>query len=314
MIPPRWRKVVRDLWDNKSRTLLVVVSIAIGVFAFGGLFIARVIGESDLTAQYIETDSPDIIMSLPYFDEHFVHWMARQPHVSGAQGRAVYNVKLIEPGKTHNITLNAYDDFEAIQIGRIYSQEGRWPPGKDEIEFERSVLHLTNLAPGDEAVIEMTDGERYNLKLVGTIHDLNAIPGTIRSQITGYVTFRTLNRLGLPARYNQMEITIDRDYLAASGRPVLDTLGVIANDLQRQLQRDGIRVGSVTVRDGQKHWAADMMQGVSTILIVVGLGSLFLSGFLVVNTISGLLAQQKRQIGIMKVIGATKPRNTTMTR
>src|SRR5690606_5193256 len=43
------------------------------------------------------------------------------------------------------------------------------------------------------------------------------------------------------------------------------------------------------------------------ILIIVGLGSLFLSGFLVVNTISGLLAQQKRQIGIMKVIGASRP-------
>ncbi len=35
LISPRWRKVVRDLSHNKTRTLLVVLSIAIGVFAVG---------------------------------------------------------------------------------------------------------------------------------------------------------------------------------------------------------------------------------------------------------------------------------------
>ena len=33
---PRWNKVLRDLWGNKVRTLLVALSIAIGVFAVGG--------------------------------------------------------------------------------------------------------------------------------------------------------------------------------------------------------------------------------------------------------------------------------------
>ena len=32
---PRWHKVLRDLWGNKVRTILVVLSIAIGVFAIG---------------------------------------------------------------------------------------------------------------------------------------------------------------------------------------------------------------------------------------------------------------------------------------
>ena len=32
---PRWRKVLHDLFDNKGRTLLVVFSIAVGVFSIG---------------------------------------------------------------------------------------------------------------------------------------------------------------------------------------------------------------------------------------------------------------------------------------
>jgi putative ABC transport system permease protein len=35
MIGPRWRKVLRDLWHNKTRTVLVVLSIAVGMFAVG---------------------------------------------------------------------------------------------------------------------------------------------------------------------------------------------------------------------------------------------------------------------------------------
>lgn len=32
---PRWRKVLHDLVDNRARTLLVVFSIAVGVFSIG---------------------------------------------------------------------------------------------------------------------------------------------------------------------------------------------------------------------------------------------------------------------------------------
>jgi putative ABC transport system permease protein len=35
MLAPRWHKVLRDLWSNKTRTVLVVLSIAVGVFAIG---------------------------------------------------------------------------------------------------------------------------------------------------------------------------------------------------------------------------------------------------------------------------------------
>ena len=35
MLRPRWRKVFRDLWLNKNRTVVVVLSIAVGVFAIG---------------------------------------------------------------------------------------------------------------------------------------------------------------------------------------------------------------------------------------------------------------------------------------
>jgi putative ABC transport system permease protein len=307
LINPRWRKVIRDIWDNKSRTILVILSIAIGVFAFGGLFIARVIGSVELNGQYLRTNSSHIQMRLAPFDDTFVRWMARQKHVLGAQGRITYDVKLIESGgRAHNITLIAYSDFEAIEIGQIYPQEGAWPPPKDAILLERSSVGLTDLEIGDAIRIEMIDGRLFKLNFAGTVHDLNVLPGSIQSQLFGYVSFRTLNSLGLPANFNQIELTIDADYLAGDPEAVLPKLNNIANDLQKELERNRVSVGSVSIRRADRHWAYDVMDGLAIILIIVGLGSLLLSGFLVVNTISGLLAQQKRQIGIMKVIGASR--------
>ena len=34
----RWTKVFRDLWNNRSRTILVILSIAVGIFAGGVVF------------------------------------------------------------------------------------------------------------------------------------------------------------------------------------------------------------------------------------------------------------------------------------
>ena len=47
MLSPRWRKMLRDLWLNKPRALLVVVAMAIG--AFGGGLVAG--AESILTRE-----------------------------------------------------------------------------------------------------------------------------------------------------------------------------------------------------------------------------------------------------------------------
>ncbi len=42
-LKPRWSKVFTDLWEDKTRTGLVVASIAVGVFAIGMIINAYVI-------------------------------------------------------------------------------------------------------------------------------------------------------------------------------------------------------------------------------------------------------------------------------
>jgi hypothetical protein len=50
--------------------------------------------------------------------------------------------------------------------------------------------------------------------------------------------------------------------------------------------------------------ADDFVQAFTLLMSIIGLFALLLSAFLVINTISALLTQQIRQIGVMKSIGA----------
>jgi putative ABC transport system permease protein len=128
--------------------------------------------------------------------------------------------------------------------------------------------------------------------------------------------------LGLPRTYNQLEIVVEDSIANAPkdtgesrvrpspGGPAVGgsapaELVRLSDDLQSKLSRRGVAVGAVQVRRSDEHWATDVVNAMMTILIGMGSFSLVLSGFLVINTISGLLAQQKRQIGMLKVVGST---------
>ena len=50
---PRWRKVLRDLWGNKARTLLAVLSIAAGVFAVGMISSTYLAISQDINPTYV---------------------------------------------------------------------------------------------------------------------------------------------------------------------------------------------------------------------------------------------------------------------
>ena len=52
MFPPRWRKVWADLWGNKLRTLLVVLSISVGVFAVGMVYSSYLMFQRDLAVSW----------------------------------------------------------------------------------------------------------------------------------------------------------------------------------------------------------------------------------------------------------------------
>ncbi len=298
MFSPRWSKVIRDLLSHKGRTLLVVLAIAVGVFSFGSVFITQDAMLANMAQEYRSSRAASIFIYLDNFDESLLHWTETQPGIKTVAAAAAQTAKLILPdGKEEIINLMAVKDFNSMKLNLLVSKTGTWPPQKQEVVLERASLAASKAGIGDKLMIEASSQKRFDLLLAGTVYDNSAIPYTFMNQLTGYISWDTLGFLGYPKRFNQLLIATD------------DSIKTLADaekmtfDLTENLKSRGVKINGTRVDKPNQHWAKDNASAFTAILSVIGVFSVILSGFLVVNTISALLAQQKKQIGIMKAIG-----------
>ena len=300
MLNPRWRKVLRDLWGNKTRTVLVVLSIAVGVFAMGMIVSTQIVLSSELSANFAAINPASAELYPADFDEELVQVVRRMDGIRDAEGRRGVRVRLkVGPDEWRILTLDAIYDYDDIRINKVTSESGAWPPPKRELLIERASLSMTNADVGDTVVIETPDGKQREMRIAGLAHDLYKEPAQFSGRVYGYVTLDTLEWLGFSRDLDQLFI------LVAENEGDKDHIQAVADQVEDKIEKSGRTVYWIWIPpEPGKHPADEIIQPLLIILGVLGALSLLLSGFLVVNTISALMAQQIRQIGIMKAVGA----------
>ena len=130
------------------------------------------------------------------------------------------------------------------------------------------------------------------------MHDTTRSSAAFANRVYGYIDFKTLEWLGAPDSYNELLFTVKHDTL--DREHVLD----VTQDVRYKIEKSGRVVYSSEVPIPGRHPFERFVTPMVFLLTALGLLTLVLSGFLVVNTISALLAQQVRQIGVMKAVGA----------
>ncbi len=141
MLAPRWRKVLADLLGNKVRTILTVLSIAVGVMAVGAISTAYVILQRDMDPSFRAIHPAGAILSTSPFETDFLDSLRRLPGMGRVEGRAhVAGFKLERPGDSPlNMELRANPDFEKSQLDRLILRQGGWPENR-EIVLEHLAL------------------------------------------------------------------------------------------------------------------------------------------------------------------------------
>ena len=177
---PRWRKVLHDLLDNKARTLLVVFSIAVGVFSIGVISGAYKIISHDMSASYAANRPANVELRMTNFDDDGLTMIRNQPGVQNAEGRRVFNMRVRVPGteKWTAIDMIAFDDFEKNSIDLLTPVEGQKLPKKRELVLEQDVLQHIDTGPGALLEIQLPDGSVKTLPVVGVVQDTAAGAGT----------------------------------------------------------------------------------------------------------------------------------------
>ena len=301
MLGIRWRKIFRDVSRNKTRSILVILSIAIGVFAVGAIASSQAVMMRELRNNYQSINPSGAWISCDAFDAEFARTIARMPQVGEAEGRAQANVRVqTGPNQWTSLGLYALEDYANVRIDVIHPISGDWPPNKHEILIERSAMGLLKVKIGDVITIETPDGRWHELRVGGTVHDLNQFPSNLSFTGLGYVTLDTISWLGFPRSFSVLHIT------AAENQGDMQHMRVVAEAVKRKIERGGRWVSSTYVPQPGKHPASDTLQAISLVLGVLGSLVLGLSAFLIINMIGALLMQQVRHIGVMKAVGGRR--------
>ncbi len=303
MLRPRWKKVWRDLWLNKGRTFLVVLSIAVGVFAVGTIATSQIILTRDLSQTYLATNPAHAtLLTFGAFNEDVVDAVEGMREVAEAEARRRVTVRVqTGPDRWQLMWLVAIPDFEEIEIDQFEPEAGEWPPPDNTMLVERSALGLVEAEMGEVVTIKMPDGKEREMPISGIAHDLNAQMYVFDGVAVGYITDETLEWLGQPQDYNELRILV-----AEQPRNVAH-IQAVTNDVRDKVEDAGATVMVSFVPTPGKHLFLDpIIQAITIMMGALAIFSLLLSAFLVINTITALLAQQTRQIGMMKAVGARR--------
>lgn len=299
---PRWRKVIHDLLDNKARTLLVVLSIAVGVFSIGMIAGAYQIISTDMSASYSANKPANIELRMANFDDDMLTMLRHQRGVYGAEGRRVFNMRVRVPGtgKWTALDMTALDDFEKNSIDLLTPLQGQTIPRKRQVVLEQDVLNHINTKVGDLLELQLPDGSTKTLPVVGVVQDTASGAGDFLASPSGYITMDTLEFLGQPRLFNRALVTVSE-----AGDNIVH-IREIGAQLKDKVEKNGGTVIRQRFSKTHEHPLADTVNAILGILLALGILIVFLSSSLIANTLNALLNQHLRYIGVIKLVGGQR--------
>ncbi len=303
MTSPRWHKTLADLRLSRSRTIMVILSIVIGVFAVGTMLTTRDVLQRGVENSFDVANPASAVLMTEPFDRGLVESARAIPGIGDAEGRTTIPSRIQKGSGTWlNIDLHAVADFNDIRIDRLAPEDGAWPPATGELLIERLSRSSAGVNIGDQVVVETPDGARHTLRVAGTAYDPGEVdPGLAENRLSGYISMETLGVLGQPIAFNELHVVaVDHPRDVRQG----ELVGALARD--RVLEPNQVTVHRIAVHDTPRYQSAVLLDVLFLILGLMGGLILVLGVFLVINTIGALLAQQVRQIGMMKAIGGRR--------
>ncbi len=189
---PRWRKVLADLWGNKARFVLVVLSLTTGLFAVGMIAGGYVTILEDMQTGYEAIHPADLRFMTDPFDEELIQRVQRVDGVTDVNGekRLQWQFKNGNGEWKDMIVRVLPEDGQTIDQVELIS--GNMP---QDHQIMLDVHKETGLEIGDTVLVQLPSGTQKELPITGMVQDQTiGVLGTsyFVAPTYGYVTFDSL--------------------------------------------------------------------------------------------------------------------------
>jgi putative ABC transport system permease protein len=294
-----WYKVWFDLWHNKTRTLLAVLSIAAGVFAVGAIFGMSELLITNMNESHRAVLPTHIDVGLArYVDEDVILSIREVPGVEDVEpyNSATALYKLYPEDEWRQAVVQMRPDFELQKYELLQLRGGHWPGTKNDLAIERMAAQFLGVEIGDSIIFKINDQER-TLPVTGLIRHPFVPPPQFMDLAFFFMSGEGMERLNVPeGKFGAFYVRIT-PYSYDHAREV-------ASAIKDKLAKQGVSVGSFVYEDPEEHWGSSMMDGFTLVQKLLAIICVVVGAILIYNTLSNLITQQMNQIGILKAIGA----------
>ncbi len=287
-------KAIKDVTRRKLRTGLTVGGIAIGVMGLTAVGVASSQLRATLQATNDTSGLPDIQFVTTPVTAANVDILNHQPNVKVAQPQTYVPARWVVPAGHATLGIVGLSNFGDREFNNLLLTAGQLP-GPNQILMERADLPLKSFQVADQIQLQV-NGSAVFMRISGISQTPGVPSGSLFGRGTAYMRQADLQALyGVPGP-NVFNVRLqDYGQHAAS-----------AKQLAAALLASGVTVLQTTVGHDVAGGNGSILDGTFTIMQVLSAIALLLSIFLLLSTITTLLAEQVPIIGTMKAIGASR--------
>jgi putative ABC transport system permease protein len=290
------RKAIADITRRKSRTVLVILGILIGVLGLTAVNLADDLMGNAFSFRYNLSTLPDLAYNTQSqaIDASLLSGVQRMANVAQASLRTEYDTRWhISSGSGYaHLSILGNIATSPNALGAFQLTSGHLP-GPGEIVMESSDSTVQPFSLGDTITIDSSGGTA-TLHIVG----MARTPGNLYQQNgLAYMRPDVLQHLAHLSGPNDLLVklgTVNQQTLQQANTAIVHYLH------DHGLQRVGVS-GQTIASSTQV-----IVNGVFAVIRVVSLIALLLACFLMINTVSTLLTEQIPIIGTMKALGGQR--------
>lgn len=289
-------KTIRDFGVRRLRSALLLLGIVIGVAGVVAIaYTARNLAGAQRAA-YVSASQADLFINVRNFPPGLTNVILENDNVKTVESRVGDYLQWSNGGPYRDVLIYGVHDFGNIQINRPTLVAGRWP-GKGEAVLDYSSRRLQPVEIGDTiALRESVATEPVYARISGFTRTPGEADASIQNRATGYAPAADVQLWRQEQGDNQLLMRLSELRRATETRQAII----------RVLDKRGIAHGQGTIRDPQQAVGTKELGALLLLMSVFSVIGVVLSGFLVWNTMTAVMAEEMRQVGILRALGASR--------
>lgn len=294
------RKSWTDLSRRPTRAVLTILTLALAVASFGILALPSLMNRA-MASEVSQARLHDV--AIPIEDTALgptqLDDLARLPNVAAVTARSVFVTRALIGTRRVTAQVFGVPDFADQPVDQVITTS-RPASGQVLVDVRDAMSGITDAQAGDTLRVQAADGSYRALPVAGSARGMAFNQDAMGGHLILYADQSTVQDLGGLRGVNQLSFRLRND-----GQPAAQATVDAVRALLASQPTPTSFSNLPTIRAPGTWPLKDVFNSRAKILDILIVLAVVSAAFLLANTIRTLVAEQSREIGVMRAIGAS---------